>query len=128
MGDLDGTVGTLDPNIETAGIRADTINDVTSSVSFGSARAPSDGPHLVLITITVEATGGNAGSIQFQIDGTVRVEAGVDTASGALTGNPDVIQTESTTFLVPKGSSYTVVNNLDPAGTNSIDRANEIPL
>lgn len=127
MGELAGAAGTLDPNVE-ASLRADTITDVTASVSFGTARTPSDGPHLVMVSVTMEATGGNLAEIQFQIDGTLRVEVGVNTASGALTGNPDVIQTESTMLVVPDMSSYTVVNNLDPAGTNSIDHVHEIPL
>lgn len=105
------------------------ISDVTAEVSFDAARAPNDRrPTLVTASVSIEATGGNEGRVETDVDGETTAYAIVDTAAGGLTANPDVTQTESVTFLVPAGSTYTIRNVLDPAATNTIDGVHEATL
>lgn len=107
----------------------DEIVDVTADVAFGSPRTP-NGRRATLVTasLSIEATGGNESRVECDVDGEPTAYAIVNTSSGGLTGNPDVTQTESVTFLVPAGSSYTLRNVADPAGTNAIHDVHEAAL
>lgn len=107
----------------------DSIDDVTADVAFGSTRTPNGTrPTLVTVSVSVEATGGSEGRVECDIDGSPTAFVAVNTAAGALSGNPDVSQTETVTFLVPAGSTYTIRNALDPAATNAIDAVHEAQL
>lgn len=103
--------------------------DVTSNVAFDTPRTPNEKrPTLVLATVQVLSTGGSEASVTVDVDGATRAEFSATATAGALTSAPDFQQTETTTFLVPSGASYTVSNSADPGGSNSITRVQEVTL
>lgn len=116
-----------------AGLSASDYTDVTADVSFGTARTPStnEATH-VIATVAIESTGGNEGRVDFDLDtgggGRTVAQFGVQSTSGALTGAPDSRDKQSITVIVPSGTSYTLVNALDPAGTNAIVSVEEMSL
>lgn len=101
--------------------------DVTGDLGLGVER---QAPERLAVTATVHlhATGGNQSRVTASVDGTVVAHGSVDTRSGGLTGNPDAIQDEVFTLLLEAGETYRFDNDLDPAGTNTLDQVVERPF
>lgn len=112
--------------------RKSTIEYDPINISFGNERTPNaDRPVTVYAIVRVESTFGQVARATAELDpdGTGYFDVGrweANVSSGGLASTNDVTIEQTFSWDVPIGGTYRLVNDEDPAGTNTISQVREV--